>query len=67
MQTRTGAKYPAVGLDQIMPFGRHKGTPVWKAISQDPAWFEWAIKNTDLQLDNEAFAELQARLGRHGV
>lgn len=49
-------RHRPLGLDDSMPFGKYRGDPLWLVIDTDPGYISWCIENTDLELDNEAYA-----------
>jgi phage terminase large subunit-like protein len=51
--------YKPLGLEDLMPFGKFKGTKVRVLIYEDVAYMTWCIDNTGLQLDNIAFEKYQ--------
>ena len=56
------SKYPPVGLDDALRFGKHKGKELWEVLEKDLSYVTWLIDEAGVRLDNEAFAEYQRRL-----
>ena len=52
-----------LSLEDLMPFGKFKGTKVRVLIMNDPAYVKWLIENADLQLDNQAFEKYLKQVG----
>ncbi len=52
-------KYPPLKLTDPWPFKKHKGTLFEKVLEGDLEYVKWAIRETDLQLENAAFEAFQ--------
>jgi hypothetical protein len=53
-------------MEDMMPFGKFKGTKIRVLLYGEIAYINWAITNANLQLDNKAyekFQELVANIG----
>lgn len=42
----------------IMPWGKHKGTPLSELIEHDPQYIEWLQHNTDLDFHSDVLDEV---------
>jgi hypothetical protein len=49
-------------MEDMMPFGKHKGTKVRVLLYSDIAYIKWAIENGALELDNVAFKKYEELL-----
>ena len=50
------SNYRPLGLEDRMPFGKHKGEKIRVLIMNEIAYMQWLIENSDnFQLDNQAF------------
>lgn len=47
-----------LGLDDILPFGRHVGYSVLEIIKDRPVYIDWLIKNTELKFYQSVHEEL---------
>lgn len=56
------SKYPPIGLDDRLPFRKHRGKELWEVLETDPDYVTWLIEEADVQLTNEAFEEYQKRM-----
>jgi len=54
-------EYPPMALDDRFKFGKYKGRELWQVIRDDSDYVAWAMENLGLLLDNEAFADFEAR------
>jgi hypothetical protein len=59
MSERAGNGYKVLGPEDIMPFGKHKGFKIRSIIMNDYSWVKWALENTSLMLDNDAYKMFQ--------
>jgi len=60
------SNYKPLGMEDMMPFGKFKGTKIRVLLYGEIAYINWAITNANLQLDNKAyekFQELVANIG----
>lgn len=54
-------RFPVVGLDDELAFGRHRGRMLRDVIERDPGWVEWAVECIGtFEISDEAAAELAA-------
>ena len=62
------SEYPPTGLDDEFRFGKYEGEPVWVVLEEDPRYVRWLIEEADLEfrLDDEAWAEYQEIIRKHG-
>jgi hypothetical protein len=60
------ANYKPLGLEDLMPFGKFKGTKIRVLLYEDIAYVNWAITNANLQLDNKAFEKFQELIANIG-
>jgi len=42
-----------------MPFGKHKGLPLWEIIKDDPDYANWLLSETDVEFTDEAFVAIE--------
>lgn len=42
----------------LMPFGKHKGTPLSELIEHEPNYVEWLQQNTDLDFHSDIMDEV---------
>lgn len=63
VEETSASKYPALALDDIFQFGKHKGSQVEDVIEDHPDYIEWLIKNEVREFDEEAMQ----RFTREGI
>lgn len=51
--------YKALGLEDVMPFGKFKGTKIRALLFNELPYMEWVMKNTGLNLDESASAKME--------
>lgn len=56
---------PALGLDDIIPFGRHAGYSVLEIMKDRPSYISWLIVNTDVKFYPSVHNELYRYLAKH--
>lgn len=49
-------------LTDVLTFGKHKDRIVRDAMCDDPRWFDWAVEENVILLNNEAYIELGNQL-----
>lgn len=54
--------FKALGLEDVIPFGKHKGTKIRVLIMNEPAYLTWLLENTSVVLDNQAYERYQKML-----
>ena len=54
--------FKPLGLEDLMPFGKHKGTKVRVLIMNELAYLTWLLENTSVELDNQAYARYEKAL-----
>lgn len=52
-----------LGLEDLIPYGKFKGTKMRVLIMNETAYVKWLIDNTNLNLDNQAFEMLEKVVG----
>jgi uncharacterized protein (DUF3820 family) len=55
---RDFVKDPIRDRNWVMPFGKHKGTPLHEIINHDPDYIEWLANNTDLDFHSDIMNDL---------
>ncbi len=56
----SAGKFPPLGMESIMPFGKHKGTKIRVLLYSEIGYLQWLIEKGDgFELDNTAFAEYE--------
>jgi len=40
-------------MDDLMPFGKYKGTEIEEIIEDDPQYMVWAVENMSIQFSEE--------------
>lgn len=56
---------PRLGLDDMLPFGRHQGYTVLEIIKDRPQYISWLMSNTDLKFHRSVHDELYRYLAKH--
>lgn len=56
------SKYPPIGLDDPLRFGKHKGKELWEVLDTDASYVTWLIENAETTLDDEAYDTYRRRL-----
>lgn len=56
------AKRKIYGLNDVLTFGKHKDKVVRDAMCDDPRWFDWAVEENVIELNNDAYKELANQL-----
>ena len=52
-------EYPVLGLDDCLPFGKHRGELVRDVVELDPNWLIWALENiSTFEVSDEVMTEL---------
>lgn len=57
------ARYSALGLKDLFPFGKYKGCLVQEVLVNFPDYVRWLTENTETEFTNEAWAYFTARHG----
>lgn len=53
-------------LDELC-FGKHRGQLVVEVIENNPSYLAWAVRNSVIELDNEAYERLKKTCESEGV
>ena len=54
--------FKPLGLEDLIPFGKHKGTKVRVLIMNELAYITWLLENTSVELDNQAYERYEKAL-----
>lgn len=54
-----------LGLDDVLPFGRHAGYTVLEIIKDHPQYISWLIQNTSLRFYPSVHEELSRHIIKH--
>lgn len=55
--------YKPLGLEDLMPFGKHKGTKIRVLLMNEIAYMKWLMEQGgNFQLDNKAFEKYEEQL-----
>lgn len=54
--------FKPLGLEDLMPFGKFKGTKIRVLIMNELAYVTWVLDNTRLELDNQAYERYEKAL-----
>jgi len=56
---------PTLGLDDVLPLGRHAGYTVLEILKDSPSYISWLIVNTDIKFYQSVHSELYRYLAKH--
>ena len=65
MDNLNRVQYPALGFDDVMPFGKYQGKTIEWILDNDYSYLKWATSEANVTLTNDAWDDLQTEINEN--